>query len=462
MPFNGAGQFTPSAADNPVVAATLIQSTKFNNTINDIATGLSTCLTKDGQQIAAANQPMGGFRHTNVANAANRNEYAAVGQVQDQAFSWCGTAGGTADALTLTPTPAITTYAAGQVFIAKAGGSPNTGAATVAVSGLVAKALQNDGGALTAGDIAAGKWYTFTYDGAAFQINRLISAGSTITGTNVWTGNNSFVDSGFRVIGSGDATKKVAFEVDGLTTGTMRTLTVQDSSDTLVGRATTDTLTNKTLTTPTLNGALAGTSLATNAETLAGADATKIVTPAGLASQRGLVTLSSGAASGATLDIVMTTFTAFRNKLLVVNLIPATDAVDLRLRVSTDGGASYDAGAAAYAWNVTGLAAASVFNEGSVGDTFIRLNLNAAAANPIGNAATEGCNFEIILWDTINTARWPTCTWNGMHTASDASSRLVTSFGGGQRGLAQDTDAIRLLFSAGNIASGNWVLYGWN
>lgn len=32
-----------------------------------------------------------------------------------------------------------------------------------------------------------------------------------------------------------------------------RTYTLQDSSDTLVGRATTDTLTNKTLTTPTIS-----------------------------------------------------------------------------------------------------------------------------------------------------------------------------------------------------------------
>ncbi len=37
----------------------------------------------------------------------------------------------------------------------------------------------------------------------------------------------------FRVVGSADATKKVAFEVDGLTTGTTRTLTVPNASGTL-------------------------------------------------------------------------------------------------------------------------------------------------------------------------------------------------------------------------------------
>jgi hypothetical protein len=37
-------------------------------------------------------------------------------------------------------------------------------------------------------------------------------------------------DSTFRIVGSSDATKKVAFEVDGLTTATVRTLTVPDAS----------------------------------------------------------------------------------------------------------------------------------------------------------------------------------------------------------------------------------------
>src|SRR6267154_504317 len=66
MPFSGAGVYTPPAADFPVVTQTVISSTHFNNTINDIATALSTCLTKDGQQVATANINFGGFRATNV------------------------------------------------------------------------------------------------------------------------------------------------------------------------------------------------------------------------------------------------------------------------------------------------------------------------------------------------------------------------------------------------------------
>lgn len=66
MPFNGAGVYTPPAADFPVVTQTVISSTHFNNTINDIATALSTTLTRDGQSTATGNIPFGGFRATNI------------------------------------------------------------------------------------------------------------------------------------------------------------------------------------------------------------------------------------------------------------------------------------------------------------------------------------------------------------------------------------------------------------
>lgn len=60
-------------------------------------------------------------------------------------------------------------------------------------------------------------------------------------------------DNVFRIAGSADNTKLVAFEVDGLTTGTTRTITIPDASTTLVGTDATQTLTNKTLTSPQIN-----------------------------------------------------------------------------------------------------------------------------------------------------------------------------------------------------------------
>lgn len=75
-----------------------------------------------------------------------------------------------------------------------------------------------------------------------------VSAGETkkITAQNLLNPQ----DSTFAIVGSSDQTKKVQFEVDGLTTATTRTITIPDASTTMVGTDTTQTLTLKTLTSP--------------------------------------------------------------------------------------------------------------------------------------------------------------------------------------------------------------------
>ena len=153
--------------------------------IRDSATGLSNCICKDGQTTITANLPMSGFAHTGVGNATARNQYAAVGQVQDNVV-WCSTATGTGDVITITPSIAITSYAAGQKFqfIASAANTTNV---TVNVSSLGAKALTKSGAtALVASDIASGAVVSIQYDGTQFQLLsvNLASINSSITTIN--------------------------------------------------------------------------------------------------------------------------------------------------------------------------------------------------------------------------------------------------------------------------------------
>lgn len=122
---------------------------------NDLAGGINNCLTKDGQNAATANLPMGGFKHTNVAVASARTEYARTSQVQDSSFTWCGTSGGSANAQTLTPAPAITAYTTGSAFDFIAGFT-NTAALTININGVGAiSVVKGLGVALSAGDIIA-------------------------------------------------------------------------------------------------------------------------------------------------------------------------------------------------------------------------------------------------------------------------------------------------------------------
>lgn len=86
---------------------------------------------------------------------------------------WCGTATGTANALILTPSIAAEALNAGLTLAFKASAAGNSGATTVEVSGLLAKAVQSDGGACVGGEVSANKWYIAVYDGAAFQISQI-------------------------------------------------------------------------------------------------------------------------------------------------------------------------------------------------------------------------------------------------------------------------------------------------
>ena len=81
----------------------------------------------------------------------------------------------------------------------------------------------------------------------------IVDTGSTETKKITYQELIQPTDANFRIAGSADNTKLVAFEVDGLTTATTRTITIPDADLTMVGTATTQTLTNKTLTSPQIN-----------------------------------------------------------------------------------------------------------------------------------------------------------------------------------------------------------------
>lgn len=97
-----------------------------------------------------------------------RTEVANIGQIQDGSFLILGNVSGT-NTITADATPAITAYAAGQIFAFLA---PNntTGAVTLNVNGVGAIAIQKSRTALVSGDILQNDVIFVVYDGTQFQM----------------------------------------------------------------------------------------------------------------------------------------------------------------------------------------------------------------------------------------------------------------------------------------------------
>jgi hypothetical protein len=180
MSYNGTGTFNINTTGQPVVTGTVISSTAFNALTADLATGLTTALTKDGQTTPTANIPMGTFKITGLGAGTVATDAAQYGQLQANATT-IATVTGT-DTLAGSLTPALTAYATGNLFSFVATGT-NTGAATININSLGAKSITKSGTtALVAGDIVSGQVYLIEYDGTRFQlINPSITSGTVST-----------------------------------------------------------------------------------------------------------------------------------------------------------------------------------------------------------------------------------------------------------------------------------------
>ena len=120
MAFNGSGVFNRIYNwVNDKANGYKITASRMDGEFDGIATGLSNCITKDGQTTLTANIPFSTYKLTGLGSGTARTDAINVGQIQDNQFLYLGTTSGSADAYTLTPSPAITAYTATQQFTAK-------------------------------------------------------------------------------------------------------------------------------------------------------------------------------------------------------------------------------------------------------------------------------------------------------------------------------------------------------
>lgn len=180
MARNGSGAYSLHA-DAPAVTSTVIDSSKYNNINNDLATALTESIARDGQTTITANLPMTTYRHTGVGDAVNLTDYASANQVVDNTLTYGGASAAGTDTYAVSLPISPGAYVAGNRFQFKADVA-NTGACTLNINALGAKSIKlADGGDPLTGDIQASV-VDVIYDGTNFV---LLNPSNTSDGT--WT-----------------------------------------------------------------------------------------------------------------------------------------------------------------------------------------------------------------------------------------------------------------------------------
>jgi hypothetical protein len=183
MSYNGSGTFNINTTGQPVVAGTVISSSAFNSLTNDLATGLTTAITKDGQTTTTARITFAqGFTSslTTDSSSVSTGSIITAGGVGIAKALYVGT---TVNVASTTDSSSISTgsiVTLGGVGIAKAlyvGTNANV-AGTLGVTGITTFSAQPIFSSLTASSAVA----TDASKGLVSVINT--GTGSNVLGTS--------------------------------------------------------------------------------------------------------------------------------------------------------------------------------------------------------------------------------------------------------------------------------------
>jgi hypothetical protein len=224
MSYNGSGTFQINTSGQPVVTGTSISSTVFNALTADLATGLSTAITKDGQTTTTARIPFAlGINSTLVTDATNTTSGSIItaGGVGIAKALFVGT---TANVAGLTASCAVATDASKNlVSVTNTGTGNNVLATAPTIASLnlttaltIASASGTVGQALTSGGSGnAPTWSTIaaTPGGSTTQVQynnagafagsaNLVFDGTNLTSLGTVTG-TKFIPTGSSATGNG-------------------------------------------------------------------------------------------------------------------------------------------------------------------------------------------------------------------------------------------------------------------
>ena len=455
MSYNGSGTFVINTAGQPVITGTTISSTTFNSLTADLATGLTTALTKDGQSTPTANIGMGAFKITNLAAGTVASDAARLDQVQGGTSTYITVTG--TDTITGTVLPALAAYAAGNQFSFVVANT-NTAAVTINIDGMGAKAITRTGStALVAGDMVAGQAVEIIYDGTRFQ---LINGNSF---TNVKVSGLTALLPIFT-----DASKGL---VSNAMTGTgsvvMSTSPILVTPD--LGTPTSANLANCTF--PTFNQDTTGTAAKANALNSATTIINVSSSPAPsagevLTAQSGTaatwVTPGSGAmvflstitaTASSTVDVETTFNSTYDAYALVITDMRTSTSADIRARLKING--TYQT--TGYDYHCVRVDSTTTAYTADAGNSFAYITFSGANMNPPSYSGSTS-NYVLYTHNPTSTSRYKNIYWSGFLTSN--SGNLVYNHGAGSYMTAtQAMTGIRFYGSTGTL-SGTFRLYG--
>ena len=172
----------------------------------------------------------------------------------------------------------------------------------------------------------------------------------------------------------------------------------------------------------------------------------------------GLIFISSqDASSSSSLDFTGFSSSNYDSYIFILqNIIPASSSRTLLMRTSTDGGSTYDSGSGNYEWAQHGMINSGAHAQDNItGQTSIKLTGDQANTYVSTTAGVSG-RVEVLgphlpQYTLVNAS---------LSYVSNNGNRPAIINSAGHRESAADVDAVRFLFSSGNIASGTVTMYG--
>jgi len=165
------------------------------------------------------------------------------------------------------------------------------------------------------------------------------------------------------------------------------------------------------------------------------------------------------ASSSATLDFTSCiTSTYDEYQIEIVNIVPATNSVNLYMRMATDGGSTYDTTSGHYLWEgVSWRAGAGTNVSGSITDG--QINITSLNGLTIGNDSKWGVMGSFKYYSPLSTSVYKQLLGQIGNIYTDNTLYINGQVHGEYISLTA-TNAFRFLMSSGNIASGTIRCYG--